>query len=41
MVVSDIIGVNGVIHFINKILIPSDLVGRNVSLKISRVRLKQ
>lgn len=41
LVVSDIIGVNGVIHFINKILIPSDLVDRNISSKISQVRLKQ
>uniref|UniRef100_A0A8C5T9B3 Stabilin 1 n=1 Tax=Malurus cyaneus samueli TaxID=2593467 RepID=A0A8C5T9B3_9PASS len=29
VVTSDIIGVNGVIHFINRILIPSDLVGHN------------
>ncbi|XP_075015285.1 stabilin-1 isoform X2 [Calonectris borealis] len=36
VVVSDIIGMNGVIHFINKILIPSDLVGRNISSKISQ-----
>lgn len=41
VVMSDIIGVNGVIHFINKILIPSDLVDRNISSKISRVSLKQ
>uniref|UniRef100_A0A663EV22 Stabilin 1 n=1 Tax=Aquila chrysaetos chrysaetos TaxID=223781 RepID=A0A663EV22_AQUCH len=41
VVVSDIIGVNGVIHFINKILIPSDLVDRNVSLKISRQNITQ
>uniref|UniRef100_A0A663EVS1 Stabilin 1 n=1 Tax=Aquila chrysaetos chrysaetos TaxID=223781 RepID=A0A663EVS1_AQUCH len=32
VVVSDIIGVNGVIHFINKILIPSDLVDRNQNI---------
>uniref|UniRef100_A0A663MEX9 Stabilin 1 n=1 Tax=Athene cunicularia TaxID=194338 RepID=A0A663MEX9_ATHCN len=36
VVLSDIIGMNGVIHFINQILIPSDLVGRNVSSEISR-----
>lgn len=41
VVVSDIIGVNGVIHFINKILIPSDLVDRNISSKISQVSLKR
>lgn len=41
MVVSDIIGMNGVIHFINKILIPSGLVGRNISSEVSRVSLKQ
>lgn len=36
---SDIVGVNGVIHFINKILIPSDLLGQNIS-KLSQVRLE-
>ncbi|XP_010146410.1 PREDICTED: stabilin-1, partial [Eurypyga helias] len=36
VVVSDIIGVNGVIHIIDKILVPSDLVDRNVSSKISQ-----
>lgn len=41
VVVSDIVGMNGVLHFINKILIPSDLVDRNISSKTSRVRLKQ
>ena len=41
VVTSDIVGVNGVIHFINKILIPSDLMDRNISSKISQVRLKQ
>uniref|UniRef100_A0A8C0ATL5 Stabilin 1 n=1 Tax=Buteo japonicus TaxID=224669 RepID=A0A8C0ATL5_9AVES len=41
VVVSDIIGMNGVIHFIDKILIPSDLVDRNVSLKISRQNITQ
>lgn len=40
VVVSDIIGMNGVIYFINKILIPSDLVDRNISSKISGVSLK-
>lgn len=41
VVTSDIVGVNGVIHFINKILIPSDLVDRNISLKISQASLKE
>lgn len=40
MVTSDIVGVNGVIHFINKILIPSDLVDRNISSKLLQVRLE-
>jgi len=40
VVMSDIVGVNGVIHFINKILIPSDLVSRNISSQISQVSLK-
>ncbi|XP_053809782.1 stabilin-1 [Vidua chalybeata] len=31
VVMSDIVGVNGVIHFIDRILIPSDLVGHNIS----------
>lgn len=41
VVTGDIVGVNGVIHFINKILIPSDLVDRNISLKISQASLKE
>ncbi|PKU35306.1 stabilihypothetical protein [Limosa lapponica baueri] len=41
VVVSDIIGVNGIIHFINKILIPSDLVDRNVSSKISQQNITE
>lgn len=40
VVTSDIVGVNGVIHFIDKILIPSDLVGHNISSKVSQVRLE-
>uniref|UniRef100_A0A8B9PAF4 Stabilin 1 n=1 Tax=Apteryx owenii TaxID=8824 RepID=A0A8B9PAF4_APTOW len=39
VVVGDIIGMNGVIHFINKILIPSDLVDHNISSKISQVNV--
>uniref|UniRef100_A0A8C3BMN8 Stabilin 1 n=1 Tax=Cairina moschata TaxID=8855 RepID=A0A8C3BMN8_CAIMO len=41
VVTSDIVGVNGVIHFINKILIPSDLVDRNISLKISQQNITE
>lgn len=41
VVMGDIVGMNGVIHFINKILIPSDLVDRNISLKISQASLKE
>ncbi|KAF2986533.1 hypothetical protein EK904_010304 [Melospiza melodia maxima] len=37
---SDIVGVNGVIHFINKILIPSDLVGHNIS-KLSQQNITE
>ncbi|XP_053932500.1 stabilin-1 isoform X1 [Cuculus canorus] len=40
VVVSDIIGVNGVIHFINEILIPSDLGDRNIS-QISRQNITE
>lgn len=40
VVTSDIVSVNGVIHFINKILIPSDLVSRNISSPISQVSPK-
>ncbi|OWK63486.1 Stabilin-1, partial [Lonchura striata] len=36
VVTSDIVGVNGVIHFIDRILIPSDLVGHNISSKLSQ-----
>uniref|UniRef100_A0A8C5T943 Stabilin 1 n=1 Tax=Malurus cyaneus samueli TaxID=2593467 RepID=A0A8C5T943_9PASS len=38
VVTSDIIGVNGVIHFINRILIPSDLVGHNPPAPAARGR---
>uniref|UniRef100_A0A8B9VLL6 Stabilin 1 n=1 Tax=Anas zonorhyncha TaxID=75864 RepID=A0A8B9VLL6_9AVES len=41
VVTGDIVGVNGVIHFINKILIPSDLVDRNISLKISQQNITE
>uniref|UniRef100_A0A8B9CVC7 Stabilin 1 n=1 Tax=Anser brachyrhynchus TaxID=132585 RepID=A0A8B9CVC7_9AVES len=41
VVMGDIVGVNGVIHFINKILIPSDLVDRNISLKISQQNITE
>uniref|UniRef100_A0A8C0FC42 Stabilin 1 n=1 Tax=Bubo bubo TaxID=30461 RepID=A0A8C0FC42_BUBBB len=41
VVVSDIIGMNGVIHFINQILIPSDLVGSNISSEISRQNITE
>ncbi|XP_010189258.1 PREDICTED: stabilin-1-like, partial [Mesitornis unicolor] len=41
VVVSDIIGVNGVIHFINKILIPSDLVDRNISSEMSQQNITE
>ncbi|KAM6256750.1 stabilin-1 [Porphyrio hochstetteri] len=41
VVMSDIIGVNGVIHFINKILIPSDLVNHNLSSKISQQNITE
>ncbi|OXB60701.1 hypothetical protein ASZ78_011541 [Callipepla squamata] len=41
VVMSDIVGVNGVIHFINKILIPSDLVSRNISSQISQLNITE
>uniref|UniRef100_A0A8B9S3J3 Stabilin 1 n=1 Tax=Apteryx owenii TaxID=8824 RepID=A0A8B9S3J3_APTOW len=41
VVVGDIIGMNGVIHFINKILIPSDLVDHNISSKISQQNITE
>ncbi|POI31311.1 hypothetical protein CIB84_004938, partial [Bambusicola thoracicus] len=41
VVMSDIIGVNGVIHFINKILIPSDLVSRNISSQTSQLNITE
>ncbi|NXU52032.1 STAB1 protein, partial [Turnix velox] len=41
VIVSDVIGVNGVIHFINKILIPSDLVDKNITSKISQQNITE
>uniref|UniRef100_A0A8C3Q0S8 Stabilin 1 n=1 Tax=Chrysolophus pictus TaxID=9089 RepID=A0A8C3Q0S8_CHRPC len=41
VIMSDIVGVNGVIHFINKILIPSDLVSRNISSQISQLNITE
>ncbi|XP_052535240.1 stabilin-1 [Tympanuchus pallidicinctus] len=41
VVTSDIVGVNGVIHFINKILIPSDLVSRNISSQLSQLNITE
>ncbi|OXB72361.1 UNVERIFIED_CONTAM: hypothetical protein H355_005430 [Colinus virginianus] len=41
VVMSDIVGVNGVIHFINKILIPSDLVSPNISSQISQLNITE